>query len=569
MCPGGADRRSCPVDNALRPRRRAATIDLVSVSLLPDLSTSPPPPAVPGFVLGELIGRGGSSTVWSARPTGSAESAPDAERVAVKVTAPHGQEAAYVMEVAARERAIQRRVDSEHVVRLRDVVRLEDGAVALVLDLADGGSLQDLVSIRGPIPAGEVVTVLTPIATTLGELHAAGVVHSDVSPGNVLFTAAGKPMLSDYDAARLVGELQPHLVAGTSGFVAPEVQRGELPTEASDVWSLAALAWYALAGGTPPPVGELDTLADIAQDSVGEQFAGVLVPMLDPRPAARPSASSAAVAIYRAAAAAPVRLAGRNPDPGTAMTQRIRRGAATETRSRAELRAVAKSASRTRRRMPRLTARLRPAARVRPAAGQPVARGGGGGSPGLAGWALSQRGRLAVVLLGAVALVVGLLVAVARSGDSTGSAARSPSGGASTRASTAVDPVKQLRSDPQAVLQRLADARADALVRADPAALLTLEIKDSTAHQADVRALAQLRAQQQGYADLGFHVRSAEVVTSDATGAQVRAVIDRTAYTVVGPGTTRQQRPAQDGQALSYSLALTTAGWRITDVAPG
>ncbi len=185
-----------------------------------DPATSPAPPVVPGYALTEVIGRGASSTVWSARSVESQQ------LVAVKVTSPSGHDPEDVVRIAAREQAILQRVSSEHVVRLHETLPLEDGSVALVLDLADAGSLQDLVTIRGALDLGEIVTIFTPVATTLGELHAGGVVHSDLSPGNILFTHSGKPMLSDYDGARLVGEQHPHTVSGTRGFVAPEVYRG-------------------------------------------------------------------------------------------------------------------------------------------------------------------------------------------------------------------------------------------------------------------------------------------------------------------------------------------------------
>ena len=91
------------------------------------------PPVVPGYALTEIIGRGASSTVWS----GTSEAT--GEVVAVKVTSPAVQQAQYVIDIAARERAILQRVISDHVVRLHETVALGDGSVALVLDLADRG----------------------------------------------------------------------------------------------------------------------------------------------------------------------------------------------------------------------------------------------------------------------------------------------------------------------------------------------------------------------------------------------------------------------------------------------
>lgn len=84
---------------------------------------------------------------------------------------------------------------------------------------------------------------------------------------------------------------------------------------------------------------------------------------------------------------------------------------------------------------------------------------------------------------------------------------------------------------------------------ADPARMELAEVKDSSAYASDIATLETLKAQDQRYADIVFHVRSAEVVRVDAKSAQVLAVIDRAVYTVVGPGTARQQLPAQEGRA--------------------
>ena len=494
------------------------------------------PPEVPGHVLTELIGRGASSQVWAARAESSGE------MVAVKISAPTAHESPDVVDLAARERTILERVDSDHVVRLHEALTLEDGSVALVLDLADGGSLEDLVSIRGALDPGEVVTIFTPVATTMGALHAAGVIHSDLSPGNVLFTRAGKPMLSDYDGARLVGEQHPHTVSGTRGFVAPEVYRGGLPTEASDVWSLAALAWYAVTGGTPPHPEDVDTSAEA---TIGPDFAPVLTAMLAADPGARPTAAQAAVAIYRVAVPAPVRLAGRNPDLASAMTHRVRQG---------------------------VTDPALPAGRPSSATPPTRHRGRAGRAAPKVARELSVMTRLGLVLAAAVLFTSGLLFLLSRqhsAGTGSPPVAIATSSASTTTQGPAVGPVAQLQSDAPSVLQTLADARASALVSGDPGQLLQVEVEGSNAHKADLAILDQLKGQRQRYADLVFHVRSAEIVRVDDTNALVLAVIDRARYTVIGPGDARVQPPAEEGRAYRYSLALTGADWRLTDIAEG
>ena len=200
------------------------------------------PPTLPGYAVSRLVGRGATSAVWAGveEDTGA--------DVAIKVPDPTAYQVGEVLHQAARETAVLQGVRCEHVLRLRRTLNVPGGGVALVLDLAEGGSLADLVAARGRLSDGEVATIFTALATALASLHDSGVIHGDLAAGNVLFTRDGKPMVADFATARLVGEADPPLVAGTAGFVAPEVARGDIPTEASDAYGLGALAWFALTG---------------------------------------------------------------------------------------------------------------------------------------------------------------------------------------------------------------------------------------------------------------------------------------------------------------------------------
>jgi eukaryotic-like serine/threonine-protein kinase len=386
----------------------------VTTLLPPTLIRYAGPPTVPGYSIGEFLGRGTTGIVWAA------QSQETGKRVALKVIEPDGVEGVDP-DVAEREEALGRRVAGAHLVTVRGRVGLEDGRVALVMNLADGGSLQDVVTIRGALPLGEVVTALTPLATALAELHEVGVVHADVAPANVLFTLDGRPMLADLSSAWLAEDGWPMRCRGTPGFTAPEVAHVQPPVWASDVWSLGALAWYARTGGLTPPrwVGDLHwfgavgddddpdeddergTVADVVA-AVGPELAPLLIRMLAEEPDVRPSAAEVALALYRAAAPEPVGLVGRHPDPAAAVTTRIRRDAA-ETRSRSELRALHRDEERRARRgvrRRRVRGLLRPWDRGR----EPPPGGGR---------AWSWRARLAVVaLLGALLAsgMFGLLV---------------------------------------------------------------------------------------------------------------------------------------------------------------
>ena len=103
------------------------------------------------------------------------------------------------------------KLDHPHLVRLIEVVHQprRGGAarVALVLELLEGGSLAALLARRGRLRPGEVVTTIAPVAAALAHAHANGVVHGDLSPGNIVFTAEGRPVLTDLGVARVLGEV--------------------------------------------------------------------------------------------------------------------------------------------------------------------------------------------------------------------------------------------------------------------------------------------------------------------------------------------------------------------------
>lgn len=595
-------------------------------------STSPryaSAPTVPGYALHEFLGRGSSAVVWAATSDASGE------RVAVKVFAGDRPPALRGQVLAAtwRELTLSQRLETGHVVRARAGIELDDGRIALVLDLADAGSLRDVVSIRGALPLGEVVTTATPLATALAELAASGVVHGDLAPGNVLFTTDGRPVLGDLSAAWLVDDGWPETLVGTTGFIAPEVLAGRPPTPASDIWALGALLWYARTGGGTPPgwVGDLhwghgpveasagEGSAEDVTAAVGPELRPLLLRMLADDPHARPTAAEAALAIYRVAAPEAVVLVGRHPDPAAAVTNRIRREAA-ETRSRTQLRAVERA---ERRRAHGATRR----ARLGGGWFGRAARRTGGGSPRPA----AVRGRVVAVTAAGLVLAAGMfgLMAVGgvahetpieRVASSLAPGTAAPTDGAlpptppsadgtapPTSAALPVPPVGSdpaltpavttaaiapaavatpaappteaaagpaaaldaVRQDPTAVLQRLADVRAAALAAADPVALVGAEPEGTTAYAADVATIARLRDQRQHYRDLTFSVRAAAVVSTDATVAVVRATVDRSACTVEGDDGSTQSLAATSGQPLGYTLRLTDGSWRLTDVGSG
>jgi hypothetical protein len=579
------------------------------------------PPTVPGYAVDEFLGRGATGVVWAATRRESGE------RVALKV-----MEADDVgggdRSAAEREVALGRRVTGAHLARAVEHAPLDDGCLVLVMVLADGGSLRDVVAVRGAVPLGEVVTALTPMATALAELHEAGVVHADVAPGNVLFTTDGRPMLADLSSAWLEDDGWPERSLGTSGFTAPEVAHGRPPAPASDVWSLGALLWYARTGGSTPPawVGDLHwrramavpddpdddagsgvvtgTVDDVTA-AVGPELGPLVIRMLAEHPDARPSAAEVALALYRAAAPEPVGLVGHHPDPAAAITTRIRRDAE-ETRSRTQLREEERSERRRERRLRRrrrarrlLVPWVRASAAgavVEPAASASRATPRSSPPP----WRL----RLVAVAVAGVVLAGGMLGLLRLTGGplelvSGPVANRPPSATVTTAVPTTDAGVTSMAEagaeatpttagaddafvraepsalssdavvrDPVGVLQHLADQRAAALLAADPVLLVGAEPRGSGAHEGDAQTIARLRDQRQRYVELTFAVRSAEVVSAAPTMLVLRAVVDRSAYGVVGEDGSTQRVEAGSGVPLRYTLTLGDGGWRLTEVGP-
>ena len=268
---------------------------------------------VPGYTLEALLGRGGSGEVWRAVPRRGG--AP----VAIKVLVAGDPER------QSREAALLGSLDHPHLVRLIEVVhqpqRGSEARVALVLELLEGGSLAALLARRGRLRPGEVVTAIAPVAAALAHAHAHGVVHADLSPGNIVFTAEGRPVLTDLGVARVLGETAAGEV--TPPYVDPTVARGGAPGPASDVFGVAAAAFHALTGiapwnaATPADTlavaadGHLPDLAELAPDAPPELIA-VVSRGLAADPHDRGTAAAFALDLRHACRPEPVRL----PVPG-------------------------------------------------------------------------------------------------------------------------------------------------------------------------------------------------------------------------------------------------------------
>ncbi|GAA4406184.1 hypothetical protein GCM10023168_20690 [Fodinibacter luteus] len=553
------------------------------------------PPEVPGFELGELLARGGTSEVWAGVALDGGR------RVAVKVV----HAAAMAVEAAAREAALSAHAASAHVVPVEACIGLDDGRAALVMPHLRGGSLHGLVRARGHLSPGEVVTVLAPVASALGRLHELGVVHGDVSPGNVLLDLEGRPRLGDLGLGHVVGEVSPG-VWGTDGYVAPEVVLGADPTAAADVYALGALGWLCLSGTVPGPPGLRPALAEVCRAGEGsEPVVRALDAALAPDPADRPGAHELAWQLFEAAEPEPLRLV-RGDDDVSAVTYRLR-AAAGRPPQRPAPHPLARWGAAARRLVPHrrvLAAREVRRGRGRHAAANAQPR-----------WRRparlpADRG-LSVVpsvtwSVAAVALTALLVVAVAALGGDVGTAealggtteARSsrgvgpgpvgasavepspPAPGTGRTASGSVageapdvarrdprtDPTAP-RSRPKQLLDVLAEARAAAWREATPELLHAADAPGSAAAAQDAAAVAELARAGLRYPGLRYTVVSAQTVSVADREAVVRARIDTGPYDVAGPSG-RTPRPAAAGDPVLVELVHTDVGWRVRAIRP-
>jgi len=258
-----------------------------------------------GYRTERLLGEGATGTVWRA-------TAPDGSLVALKVFGGPYQQS---LEAAKREAALTAQVDHPHLARIRDLI-CDTDQIALAIDLAEGGSLAGLLATRGRLTPPEVLTALIPIAAALATAHERGVVHGDLSPANIVFDAAGRPLLTDLGAARVAVECG-LAVSATPGYVAPEVARGATPDSAADVFALGAVALHCLSGR---PAWNADDLRDVViQATVGQWPdpadqdgpAGLIAAIrsaLGDIPKSRPGAATLMVELARSGAPEPIRL---------------------------------------------------------------------------------------------------------------------------------------------------------------------------------------------------------------------------------------------------------------------
>jgi serine/threonine protein kinase len=242
----------------------------LDVSSLPPPSTDLTGTVVAGkYRVDRLVGHGAMGSVWAARHISLGHT------VAIKFIHPEltsNKEAMRRFETEARAAA---KLRSRHVAQVHDHGVTSDGLPYIVMDFLEGQSLESAIRQRGPLPPGEVIAIICEAAIALDVAHAAGVVHRDLKPDNIMLARdpESKPRgytvkLVDFGIAKLVedevanvGTTRAGAVLGTPRYMSPEGLTGSAPVgPRSDLWSLGASAFAAMVGKVP---FEGETIGDI------------------------------------------------------------------------------------------------------------------------------------------------------------------------------------------------------------------------------------------------------------------------------------------------------------------
>ena len=190
------------------------------------------------------LGRGGMGVVYRALDPRLGR------EVAVKVLhADLAGEPAIADRFVAEARAASA-LDHPHVCTVHDLGRLDDGRLYLAMAYYPGGSLADRLA-GGPLAVDAALQIALQIAAGLHRAHEAGIVHRDVKPANVAFSAGGEAKILDFGVAKLAaaaGITVAGTILGTPRYMAPEQVRGEEVDRRADVWALAAVLYEMLAG---------------------------------------------------------------------------------------------------------------------------------------------------------------------------------------------------------------------------------------------------------------------------------------------------------------------------------
>ncbi len=160
------------------------------------------------------------------------------------------------LSAVARFRAEARaaaRLEHPHVATVYDIGETDDRQLFIVMAYYAGETLRQRIS-HAPITVGDALRIAAQVASALAATHAAGIVHRDVKPANVLFDAEGAARLADFGIAKLLAEpdvLTRDAAVGTPAYMSPEHVRGDAVDQGADLWALGVMLHEMLTGHRP------------------------------------------------------------------------------------------------------------------------------------------------------------------------------------------------------------------------------------------------------------------------------------------------------------------------------
>jgi eukaryotic-like serine/threonine-protein kinase len=228
---------------------------------------------VPGATIGgryslrTAVGHGGMGTVWRAADTLLRRDVAVKEVILPPGLAPSDRDQMY--ERTLREARAAAALQHPAVVQVYDVVH-EGGRPWIVMELLDARSLADMIIEDGPLAPRAVAKIGIALLGALEVAHAAGVLHRDVKPANVLIAADGRCVLTDFGVARMPTDVQlttPGMVLGSPHFISPERAMGQAFGPPSDLFSLGVTLFTAVEGRPPFDKGDpIETMHSVVED---------------------------------------------------------------------------------------------------------------------------------------------------------------------------------------------------------------------------------------------------------------------------------------------------------------
>ncbi|AGZ41681.1 serine/threonine-protein kinase [Actinoplanes friuliensis] len=250
------------------------------------------PARIGSYRIERLLGIGSFATVWLGHDTVLGA------HVAIKVLAENWSHDLRVRERFLDEARLLWRLDDERVVRVHALGELPDGRPYLVMGWAEGGSLRDRLA-GDPIPAGPALTLLREICKGVAVLHDQGIVHRDLTPGNILFSG-GRAVIADLGLAKALAAASGLTArAGTPGYMAPEQDDPlAIIDRRADVYGLGRLG-LRLLPAPPPKIAEVLRTATARRPENRYPDASALGAALDRATIGRSRASPLALAAGR------------------------------------------------------------------------------------------------------------------------------------------------------------------------------------------------------------------------------------------------------------------------------